>query len=329
MSMKLFKSSLAASALCLGFAGSVQAAEPVKAIFGSIFAAGVPLVGCGAIPMSEDADLKAAGFELAVVHSGQLGSETALAEQVGSGQLEMSTITASILAAWVERLAVLEAYYLYDDLDDVMKVHKAEATAEMFQELLEVANIRVIGQPWLYGERHIFGKKLAKEPEDFAGMRLRVPQTFISIEGAKSLGASATPVSYGELYIALQQGIVDAAEAPLAVIAAESFDEPADYLLKTGHLITSQPFIVNEDFWQSLTPEQQAALEKAAVEGANRVEECVLTTEQTTLEAWKANGKLSIVDDLNRDAIKAKSQAFFSEGLPISETYKRLLEELK
>lgn len=328
MIKSLFKSTVAAGALSLGMIGMAQA-EPVKAIFGSIFAPGVPLVGCGAIPFAEDAALKAAGFDISVIHSGQLGSETQLAEQVGSGELEMSTITASILAAWVEDLAVLEAYYLYDSVDDVKKVHAAEATAEMFAELLEVANIRVIGLPWLYGERHVFGKKLAREPADFATMRLRVPQTFVSIEGAKSLGANPTPVAYGELYMALQQGIVDAAEAPLAVIAAESFDEPADYLLKTGHLITSQPFIINEDFWQSLTPEQQTALDAAARAGAERVQECVETTEATTLAAWAANGKLQVIDDLNREAIKAKSQAYFSEGLPLSATYKRLVEELK
>ena len=304
-------------------------AQDVAATFGSIFAPSVPLVQCGAIPMSEDTALKDAGFDLAVIHSAQLGSENQLAEQISSGELEMATITSSILAAWVENLAVLETYYLYDTVDQAMKVYDTPTAQEVLAELLEVANIRVVGHPWLYGERNVFGKKEIKAPADFEGLRLRVPETFVSIEGAKSLGSQPTPVAYSELYLALQQGIVDAAEAPLAVIAAESFDEPADYVMMTRHLITAQPFVVNEDFWQSLSEDQQAALTKAVDEGSQRVLDCAAEADAAALKEWEASGDVTVVTDLDREAMKAKAQAYFSDGFPFSETYKNLLQDLK
>ena len=316
---------LAASA---ALSGTAFAAKTVDATFGSIFAAKVPLVGCGAIPMSEDKAFRDAGFNLKVVHSAQLGSENQLAEQISSGQLEMATITSSILAAWLDNLAVLETYYLYDNVDQVMKVYETPTAKALLAELLKVANIRVIGKPWLYGERHVFGKREIKSVDDFKGMRLRVPETFVSIEGAKSIGAQPTPVAYSELYIALQQGIVDGAEAPIAVIAAESFDEPADYLTLTRHLITAQPFVVNEDFWKSLTPAQQAALTKAVEEGSKRVLACAQKADKEALAKWAQDGKIKVVQDVNRDSIKAKAQAYFSKGLPFSETYKNLLIDL-
>lgn len=321
-------SAIAAIVAAASLASPAQA-ENVKATFGSIFAPGVPIVRCGALPMAEDQALKDAGFDLTVVHSAQLGSENQLAEQIASGELEMSNITSSILAAWVENMAVLETYYLYDNVDQAMKVYKTDTAKDLLAELLEVANVRVIGLPWLYGERNVFGKKEIKDPDDFAGLRMRVPETFVSIEGAKSLGAEATPVAYAELYLALQQGIVDLAEAPLAVIAAESFDEPADYVMMTRHLITATPFIVNEDFWQSLTAEQQAALDKAAAEGSDRVRACGAEADAAALVKWQAEGQLTIVEDIDRDAIKAKAQAYFSEGFPFSDTYKALLTDLK
>ena len=304
------------------------AAQKVDATFGSIFAPGVPLVRCGAIPMAQEQALKDAGFNLKVVHSAQLGSENQLAEQISSGQLEMATITSSILAAWLDNLAVLETYYLYDDVDQVMKVYQTPTAKALLDELLKVADIRVIGRPWLYGERHVFGKREIKSSKDFAGLRLRVPETFVSIEGAKSLGAQPTPVAYSELYIALQQGIVDAAEAPLAVMAAESFDEPADYVILTRHLITAQPFVVNEGFWKSLTPAQQKALTTAVESASDRVLACAQEADKAAIANWKQNGKVKVIDDFDREGIKAKAQAYFSKGLPFSETYKNLLVDL-
>ena len=322
--------SLTAAALAAGsiLASGAQAQE-VKATFASIFSPTVPIVQCGALELEKDQALKDAGFQIAVVHSAQLGSENQLAEQISSGELEMSTITSSILAAWVDKLAVLETYYLYDNIDQAMRVYETDTAKELTQELLDVANIRVIGKPWLYGERDVFGKKNIEGPADFPGMRLRVPETTVSIEGAKSLGAEPTPVAYSELYIALQQGIVEGAEAPLAVIAAESFDEPSDYVIMTRHLISAQPFVVNEDFWQSLSAEQQQALDKAAKDGSTRVRECSETADKAALEKWAENKEVQVIETVDREAIKAKSQAYFSDEYEFGDTYKKLLEELK
>lgn len=315
------------SAATMAFMSGSAMAQTVQATFGSIFAAGVPLVKCGAIPMAADENLKNAGFDISVIHSAQLGSENQLAEQVSSGELEMSTITTSILAAWLDELAVFETYYLYDNIDQAMRVYNTDTAKELLDELLEVSNIRVIGLPWLYGERYVFGNKNLETVDDFNGLRMRVPETFVSIEGAKSLGANPTPVAYAELYIALQQGIVDAAEAPRAVMAAESFDEAAKYLIMTRHLISAQPFIINEDFWQSLTDEQRAALEQAAIDGSERVRTCSEEQDKAAMEKWEKEGQLKIVN-IDREAVKAKSQAYFSETFQFGDTYKKLLEEL-
>src|SRR5690606_18514587 len=142
----------AMSAVAMALISGSAMAQDVKATFGSIFSVGVPLVKCGAIPMAADENVKKAGFDISVIHSAQLGSENQLAEQVSSGELEIATITSSILAAWLDDLAVLETYYLYENTDQVMKVYETPTAKELLAELLDVANIRVIGRPWLYGE---------------------------------------------------------------------------------------------------------------------------------------------------------------------------------
>lgn len=303
-------------------------AETVDARFGLIFAPAVPLVRCGAEVFAANEDVKAAGLNITVIHSSQLGSELEMVQQVSSGELEMTLGTSSLLAAYVEGLSVLETYYLYDSVEDVAVVHRSAVAEELFQELLDVASIRRIGTPWLYGERHIFGNKQLREPADFEGLRLRVPQTAVSIASAQALGASPTPTTYGELYISLQQGIVDAAEAPAAVVKAESFHEPSDYFNMTRHLITAVPIIVNEDFWQSLSEEQREVMHRVAVETAASVQTCVQEADKEALDGWRADGSIEIVDDVNRKALKEKVQAFYSEGFSWSPIYKELIAEL-
>jgi tripartite ATP-independent transporter DctP family solute receptor len=314
------------SLLSIGATG-VAAAE-VEARMGMIFAPAVPLVRCGADTLAADQAVVDSGLKISVIHSSQLGSELEMVQQVSSGELEITLGTASILAAYVEGLSVFETYYLYDDPDQVLKVHSTEVAAKLWQELLETANIRRIGTPWLYGVRHVFGNKALRGPDDFAGLRLRVPQTAISIASAQALGASPTPTTYGELYLALQQGIVDAAEAPAAVVQAESFYEPADYFNMTGHLITAVPVIVNEDFWQSLTPEQQAALNQAAHDTAASVRACVEEADAAAIQGWKDSKAIEVVEDVDRAALKAKVQAFYSQGMPWSAVYNELIAEL-
>lgn len=326
MQIKRATAAIAALITSTAIATTAQA-QSVEATFGILFGPTTPFVACGGNPMAEE--LADAGFDISVVHSAQLGSENQMAEQVSFGELEMAVITSSIFAAWSENISVLETYYLYDNVDQVMKVYTTPTAQALMDELLEVANVRVVGSPWLYGVRNVFGMKEIHGPDDFSGMRLRVPETPVSIEGAKSLGAQATPVAYSELYLALQQGIVDGAEAPIPIIGLESFDEPAEYVAMTRHLITAAPFVVNEDFWQSLSAEEQEALTTAATSASERVRECVDTAEAETLAKWKENGEVTVIEDLDVEAIKAKAREHFSSGLPYSETYVKLLEDLK
>src|SRR5699024_2971361 len=108
-------------------------------------------------------------------------------------------------------------------IEDVARVRETDVAEGAFDILDDKANLHSVGNPWLYGERHIFGNRELKGSDDFNALKLRVPETDISIESARALGADPTPTAYSELYLGLQQGIVDAGEAPLSVIDAESF----------------------------------------------------------------------------------------------------------
>lgn len=171
---------LGVTATLAGLATSTVQAEEVQIRMGQIFAPDVPIVRCGAIPLAENDRLKELGLDITIIHSGQLGSEDEMAQQVSSGELEMTGAASSILAAWIEDLSVFETYYLYETVDQAFAAYKTETARKLFEELRDVANLRILGLPWLYGKRHIFGNRALRSPEDFEGLRMRVPETSVS-----------------------------------------------------------------------------------------------------------------------------------------------------
>lgn len=292
---------------------------------GLIFASTVPATECGAVPLAEDRRLKELGLDVTVYPSAQLGGENEMVQQVSTGQLEATIGTASILANDFDfpELSFLEAYYLADTVDEAFEVHRSEIATELFRQLPERANLQRVGDPWLYGVRHVFGTRPLRTLADFDGLKFRVPQVDVSIEGAQAVGSDPTPTAYSELYLAMQQGIVNAAEAPASVIAAESFDEAARYINLTRHQISASPLVVNSDWWQALSDRQRAGLTRATNDAARRVTECVEKADREAIDAWRASDSVKVVDDVHVAELAKRARAYFSKGFAFSEPYRK------
>ena len=118
-----------------------------------------------------------------------------------------------------------------------------------------------------YGEegfRHFFLKNEAKTIDDLKGLKIRVSDDPIMTGMVSGLGAAATTVSFGELYSALQSGVVDAAEQPITNYLSNSFQEVAPYLLKDGHTLGTIELIATDSCFAKLSEEQQAMVQEAA-----------------------------------------------------------------
>ena len=116
--------------------------------------------------------------------------------------------------------------------------------------------MRILGTTY-YGTRHITTtSKEVKSPADMVGFKLRVPENDVFKAMAEAWGAKPTPMNFGELYLALKQNVVDGQENPLPTIKSGKFDEVQKYLVLSAHIITPRLVVVNEAFWQGLTPER-------------------------------------------------------------------------
>lgn len=312
-----------------GGAGSADSTTTLMA--GVIYNPDVPIVSCGLSALEENTSLSELGIEIQTTDSAQLGGENELLEQAGTGELDIAFAAGSTLATvfGIPELEMFEAYYLYDEVDDLARVRDTEIATEAFGKLPDEAGVYAVGDPWLYGERHVFGNVEINSADDFVGVKYRVPETDISIKSAEALGASPTTTAYSELYMALQQGIVDTAEAPLSVMFAESLNEPSSYLNMTGHLITASSPLVNASRYDALSSEQQDGLTTAMSEAAAITNDCVEEEDADALAEMEASPDIEINDDVDRDALRQMVEESYKNDFVWSDDYSSLLEELK
>lgn len=138
---------------------------------------------------------------------------------------------------------------------------------------------------------------------------MRFPNSPQYLMNAKALGAEATEVAYEELYLALQQGIVDGQENPIVNIAASNLQEVQDYISLSSHQQNSNLVIVGP-VWNELSDKQQQALSKAVDAAVQQVPKCVAEDEQKSLDDWKSSGAMKVVDDVDVVAFRTRAEEY-------------------
>jgi len=192
-----------------------------------------------------------------------LGSERETLEGIRTGTIADMTITGETLGNWAPKVGILGAMYLFRDSEHIKKVADGPIGDEIEQDILDESNIRVL--TWFErGPRYLTSNRPIRTPEDAEGLKMRVPNVPWFIKGWQEIGANPAPMAFSEVFTALQQGVMDAQENPLALIDSAKFYEVQDYVNLTGHIRQWIYFVIGEDQFQNLTEEQQEAVQTAA-----------------------------------------------------------------
>ena len=142
---------------------------------------------------------------------------------------------------------------------------------------------------------------------------MRFPPSPQFLMNAEAMGADPVEVAFEELYLALQQGTVDGQENPITNIAANNIHEVQDFISLSSHQPNSN-LVINEAKVAVPAPEQQAALQAAVTRPWTRCPQCVAEFETTTLDEWRANGPIQVVEDVDRAAFQTKAEAYLREN---------------
>lgn len=206
-----------------------------------------------------------------------LGSEPQMVESVELDELQM--VASSTFAQYEPKMDVFSLPFLFDSNEKAWEVLDGPIGKEVAEPLLDY-NLRILAH-MENGMRHITNnKKPIETVEDLENMVIRVPEIPILLSIFDALGTNATPMAFGELYMALQQGTVDGQENPISNIHASKFYEVQKYLSLTGHSYQPTTIAISEAFWQSLSPEHQEIVEESSAEIAQFHRDMVMADEE-------------------------------------------------
>ena len=221
----------------------------------------------------------------------QLGGDRELCEGVQMGAIQMAIPSTSALAGFDKRIQVLDLPYLFTTREAAFEAVDGEL-GQKLNEFLGKKGFYVVGY-LENGFRHVTNSKQPiTKPEDLSGLKIRTMENPMHLAFFKELGANPTPMSWGELYTALQQGTVDAQENPYAMIDDGKFYEVQKYVSETGHVFSYEILIANKKFMEKL-PEDLRALVIDEAQKAIATQRAAMKTEEANFKAKVIKGGLT------------------------------------
>ncbi|MBE6440835.1 MAG: DctP family TRAP transporter solute-binding subunit [Desulfovibrio desulfuricans] len=289
-----------ALAVSLAFSASLAFAAPVTLKLGHIAEPENPY-GQGADHFAKLVKERSNGEIIIQVYpSSQLGNQRDLVEGLTFGTVDMTLTGTAVLGNFVPEVSIFDLPFLFRD---VQHAYKALDTVGM--ELCKKGEARgmITLAIWENGIRHMTNNaRPIVKPEDMKGLKFRVMEQPVYIEMMKALGASPTPMAMSELYTALQKGVIDGQENPLAHIATKRFYEVQKYISLTGHTYAPELVMISAIAWKKLTPEQQALLRKAAEDTRDWQRQLCRDKEGDFLKIIKDSGKAQVNDNVDKAA---------------------------
>lgn len=211
-----------------------------------------------------------AGIRVKMYPNGTLGNETELLQMVQNGTIAFTKISAAPLTSFAPDYKLLSLPYLYKDNAQ----YHAVLEGPIGKKILESSrDSGFIGLAFLdAGSRSFYSAKPIIEPSDLQGLKIRVQNSSISIDTIKALGATPVPLPYGELYSAMQQGVVDGAENNIPSYFSSRHYEVEKVYSYDKHTMVPDVLVVSTKIWDSLTDEQRNAISQVAKETIHQQE---------------------------------------------------------
>jgi len=226
------------------------------------------------------------------------------------GNLDMAMISAQDISKQIPQWSVFTAGYLIRDPEHQQKVFRGDIGKEFYQMVQDQMGIVILDVGYL-GTRQVNlrGDKVIKTPADMDGIKLRMPGSDAWQFLGKALGASPTPMAFGEVYTALQTGAIDGQDNPLPTDKAAKFYEVTDQIVLTGHLVDAIFLSISGKTWEKLSGEQQAAVIDAAQKATAFNNENRIADEAALAQFFRDQG-LQVYEP-DRDAFRAQVQEMY------------------
>ncbi|MEI4768652.1 TRAP transporter substrate-binding protein [Psychrobacillus sp. FJAT-51614] len=233
-----------------------------------------------------------------VFPAGQLGDEKSVLEQVQLGAIDFARINASPLAEFNDDFTVFSVPYLFNSDDHLWNFLNGEKGTALLDGLQEA---KMQGLAYYdSGSRSFYSTKPLTSIGDLKGQKIRVQQSEINIKLMEALGASATPMPYGEVFSALQTGIIDGAENNLPSFDSSNHYQEAKYLIMDHHTRVPEVLLMSKTAWEKLSAEDQKLIKQAALDSVETQRQAWADYEEKSLKTLNDAGvTITEVEDIS------------------------------
>lgn len=245
-------------------------------------------------------------YDIQVFPASSLGKEADINQGLTLGTVDIILSGASFAGNTYKPLAITYFPFIFRDAEHQLSYAKSDVFKELAKGYDDKSGNHITALNY-YGARHVTSAaaKPVSKPEDMKGLKIRVPDAPAYLAFPKSLGANATPIAFAEVYLALQNGTVDAQENPLPTIEAKKFYEVQKNISLTGHIIDSLLTITSGQLWGKLSADEKKIFSDVMQEAAEKTGRDIIASEARLVDEFKKKGNNVITVDKNafREAV--------------------------
>ena len=257
--------------------------------------------------------LSGGDMRIQVYHNSTLGSDTELFESVQCGDIPFVVQNTAPEVSYLPRLALFDLPCVFSDLDQLHNVLDNEKLLGKINDIYESGGFRLLAMAD-QSFRVMTSNREIRSLADFKGIKIRTMENNFHMSFWSAIGANPTPMAFSELYVALEQNTVDAQENPYEVICSNKFYEVQDYVIETNHLPHLLALVTNEDFYSSLTEEEQAVIDEASEIARDFAREQAESRAASRIAEIEENGgKVVPVSEELRAEMRERSSALYDK----------------
>lgn len=239
---------------------------------------------------AEEIKKRSAGkFDIQVFPASTLGKETDINQGLTLGTVDMIISGPSFAARTYPRLGIAYYPFIFRDGEHLLAYSKSAVFKDMVDEFRAKSGIQITAYTY-YGARHTTAQKAFTNCEGMKGIKIRVPDVPAYTATPKACGANPTPIAFAEVYLALQNGTVEAQENPLTTIEAKKFFEVQKAIMLTGHIVDGLTTQIAPHVWSKLSDAEKTMFTDVTREAAARASADIKKRESELVDEFKKKG---------------------------------------
>ena len=228
-------------------------------------------------------------YDIQVFPASSLGKESDINQGLQLGTVDIILTGASFAGNSYKPLAITYFPFIFRDAEHQLKYARSDVFRELAKGYDDKTGNHITALNY-YGARHVTSNKAISKPEDMKGLKIRVPDAPAYLAFPKSLGANPTPIAFAEVYLALQNGTVEAQENPLPTIEAKKFYEVQKHIMLTGHIVDGLVTQVAPHVWSKLTADEKKIFTEVAQQAADRASNDIKKREVELVDFFRKQG---------------------------------------